>query len=198
MLETRLGVLAFSLVSLTTLILCSCQGARSGDDSWTGSERFFTPAHPTVADAVKDFWGWRGTPIQPIAFPHNKHIANGIACTVCHTGVNQGPVAGIPSDKLCMRCHEFLASDRAEVKKVAAYFNSGLDVPWQRVYGFSPSAHVKFNHAPHIRAGVDCSRCHGDLSKMTVAVRAFEINMAFCLRCHRAQQASTDCITCHF
>ncbi len=198
MLQHRLGALAFSLVSVATFLLCSCARSRSANDSSPGSEPFFTPAHPTVANAVKEFLGWRATPIQPIAFPHNKHIANGIACMVCHTGVSKGPVAGIPSDKLCMRCHEFLASDRAEVKKVAGYFNSGLDVPWQRVYGFSPSAHVKFNHAPHIRAGVDCSRCHGDVTNMTVAVRAVQINMGFCLGCHRAQQASTDCVTCHF
>jgi hypothetical protein len=198
MLQYRLGALAFSLVSVATFLVCSCGRTRSSKDTSTGGELFFTPAHPTVADAVKEFLGWRATPIQPIAFPHNKHIANGIACAVCHTGVSRGPVAGIPSDKLCMGCHEFLASDRPEVKKVAAYFNSGFDVPWQRVYGFAPSAHVKFNHAPHIRAGVDCSRCHGDVSNMTVAVRAVQINMGFCLRCHRAQQASTDCVTCHF
>ena len=37
-----------------------------------------------------------------------------------------------------------------------------IEIPWQRVYGFTREAHVRFNHAPHIRASVDCSTCHGD------------------------------------
>jgi len=197
MLYNRAGFVALSLASLATFVLCSCPRAGSGYDR-SRQRELFTPEHSNIVDAVKEFLGRRPTPIQPIAFPHNKHIANGIACTTCHAGVNQGPIAGIPNDKVCMRCHEFLMTDRPGVQQLTSYFNSGLDVPWQRVYGFSPSAHVKFNHAPHIRAGVDCSRCHGDLSGMTVAVRAVEINMGFCIQCHRRQQASTDCITCHF
>jgi hypothetical protein len=194
----RAGMLAWSLALLATFLLCSCGRARSAYDGSAKSDSLFTPEHSSVADAVKEFLGRRATPIQPIAFPHNKHVAKGIACTVCHVGVNKGPVAGIPSDKLCMHCHEFLVTDRPGVQKLASYFDAGLDVPWQRVYGFSASAHVKFNHAPHIRAGVDCSRCHGEVSSMTVAVRAVQINMGFCVSCHRARQASTDCITCHF
>jgi len=147
---------------------------------------------------VKEFVGWRATPVQPIAFPHSKHIANGVACTTCHVGVDKGAVAGIPSVKLCMTCHEFFATDRPEIKKLAASFNSGRDISWQRVYGFARSAHVKFNHSPHIRAGIDCSRCHGDVASMTVVVRAVDINMGFCTKCHREKQASTDCVTCHF
>jgi len=97
-----------------------------------------------------------------------------------------------------MRCHTFFAKDRPEIKKLAGIFESGQDIPWQRVYGFSASAHVKFNHAPHIHAGVDCSVCHGDVKSMTVAVRAVNLNMGFCLSCHRAKQVSIDCVTCHF
>ena len=196
MLHNRVGVLALSLASLTTFLVCSC--GRSRTEYGSTESEVFTPKHSSIAGAVKEFLGWRATPMQPIAFPHNRHIANGIACTSCHLGVNKGPTAGIPSDKVCMRCHEFLMTDRPGVQQLTSYFNAGLDVPWQRVYGFAPSAHVKFNHAPHIRAGVDCSRCHGDVAKMTVAVRAVRINMGFCVGCHRTQQVSTDCITCHF
>ena len=158
----------------------------------------FTPAHPTVLDSVREFIGWRDNPVQPFAFTHRKLIENEIACTACHKGVNQGPSAGIPDINVCMRCHTFFAKDRPEIKKLAGIFESGQDIPWQRVYGFSASAHVKFNHAPHTHAGVDCSVCHGDVKSMTVAVRAVNLNMGFCLSCHRAKQVSTDCVTCHF
>ena len=197
--QNRSGMLGLVLASVTTVILCSCSHLRSAHDDHVSSEsQIFTPEHPTVTDAVKEFVGWQATPVQPIAFPHSKHIANGIACITCHIGVNKGAVAGIPSIKLCMGCHEVFATDRPEVKKLTAYYNSGLDISWQRVYGFASSAHVKFNHSPHIRAGIDCSHCHGDIASMTVAVRAVKIDMGFCIRCHRAKRVSTDCVTCHF
>lgn len=158
----------------------------------------FTPAHGSVADAVRDFFGWRPPPIQPVAFPHKLHLAKGFKCESCHPGAAGGPVAGLPGVKFCMSCHQLYATDSPEVRKLAGYLARGEEVPWQRVYGFSPMAHVRFNHAPHIRAGVPCSACHGDLSQQTVARLAVNLNMGACLDCHRSRKASTDCTTCHF
>jgi|SRR5215469_15982158 len=199
MLENRWGALVVILASAIA-VLWACGDARLASNPYSSLKdgQVFTPEHRTITDSVREFFGWHASPVQPIAFPHNKHVAQGIDCSVCHAGVKNGPVAGFPSDKLCMGCHEVLASDRPEIKKLAVYFNAGQDVPWERVYGFAPSAHIKFNHAPHIRSGIDCSVCHGNVSRMNVAVRAVEINMGFCLRCHRSRQVSTDCITCHF
>ena len=158
----------------------------------------FTPAHHTVAAAVKEFFGSRTKPQQPIAYTHKVHLANGLQCTDCHVGVDQGPDARIPSVNFCMTCHQVIATDKPEIKKLAGYKARGEDIPWQRVYGFEPSAHVKFNHAPHIRAGVDCAKCHGDLHTQTVAERKVDHTMGFCVECHRQNKASVDCITCHF
>jgi hypothetical protein len=158
----------------------------------------FTPAHETAMDAVREFFGYRSTPVQPIAYTHKVHLANGLQCVNCHVGVDQGPDARIPSVDFCMTCHQVIATDKPEIKKLAAYQARGEDIPWQRVYGFQPSAHVKFNHAPHIRAGVDCSTCHGDMTKATVAERTVNHTMGFCVSCHQQQKAPTDCVTCHF
>ena len=158
----------------------------------------FTPAHRTVAAAVKEFFGSRTKPQQPIAYTHKVHLANGLQCTDCHVGVDQGPDARIPSVNFCMTCHQVIATDKPEIKKLAGYKARGEDIPWQRVYGFEPSAHVKFNHAPHIRAGVDCAKCHGDLRTQTVAERKVDHTMGFCVECHRQNNASVDCVTCHF
>ena len=113
-------------------------------------------------------------------------------------GVDQGPDAAIPSVKFCMSCHLVIAKDRPEIKKVAAYQARGEDIPWVRVYDYSASAHVRFNHAPHIRAGVACSNCHGDMLQQTTAVRAVDLNMGYCLSCHTQRKASIDCTTCHY
>jgi len=158
----------------------------------------FTTAHRTIGEAVAEFFDYRPQPAQPIQFPHKIHIANGLQCVMCHAGVDQGPDARIPSVKFCMTCHRVIAKDNPEIKKLAAYYNKGQDVPWQRVYGFVPEAHVFFNHAPHIRAGIQCSQCHGDMSKQTVAVRSVNLTMGYCVQCHQEHKASVDCVTCHY
>ena len=162
------------------------------------SSDVFTPGHSTISEAVREFFDVRVKPIQPIAYTHKVHLGNGMQCTDCHVGVDQGPDARIPNVSFCMTCHQVIATDKPEIKKIAAYRARGEDIPWQRVYGFPPSAHVKFNHAPHIRAGVDCSVCHGDMRQLTVAVRKVDHTMGFCIGCHREKNASLDCVTCHF
>jgi hypothetical protein len=158
-----------------------------------------TTAHPSVVAAAKDFFDVYPTHVkQPIAFTHKVHLKNGMQCTDCHKGVADGPDAVIPNVQLCMTCHQVIATDKPEIKKVAAYQKKGELVPWRRVYWFYPSAHVKFRHGPHIRAGVQCATCHGDMMQETVAVRKKGLDMKFCVSCHRMHKAPTDCTVCHF
>jgi hypothetical protein len=159
----------------------------------------FTPAHPTASAALKDFLDLHPEhPVQPIAYTHTVHLAKGLPCTFCHVGVDQGPEARIPGVKVCMSCHQTIATDRPEIKKIAAYQARGEEIPWVRVYNYSESAHVRFNHAPHIRAGVDCAACHSDLTKQTTAERKVNLNMGYCLSCHTQKKVSIDCETCHY
>ena len=74
----------------------------------------------------------------------------------------------------------------------------GIDLAWQRVYGFSNDDNVKFNHAPHMRAKVECATCHGNVGEQTVAQRNVEHTMGFCVNCHNERKAPIDCLTCHF
>src|SRR5262245_55253525 len=70
----------------------------------------FTPARPTLSQATRDFFGIRPRAAQPIPFPHKTHIEKGLACTeYCHEAVTKGPVAGLPSVKTCMICHDAIA-----------------------------------------------------------------------------------------
>ena len=162
------------------------------------SSAVFTPAHRTLGEAARDFFAIRSKPEQPIPFPHKTHIDKKAECVDCHESVAKGPIAGIPSVKTCMICHSQIATDRPLIKEVTAYADKGVEIPWQRVYGFTHEAHVRFNHAPHIRASVDCKTCHGDLAGQTVAERVVDHNMGFCVNCHRQKKASNDCLTCHY
>ena len=160
----------------------------------------FTPAHATVSSAVRDFFGVRVSAQQAIPFPHKTHVEKAmLKCTeYCHETVTKGPRAGLPSVKTCMICHDAIATDRPLIQKVADYNKRGVDIPWQRVYGFTQEAHVRFDHSPHLRAKVDCTKCHGNVAQQTVAERSVNHSMGFCVDCHRERQASNDCLTCHF
>ena len=152
-----------------------------------------------MGEAARHFFGIRPEPQQPIAYTHKPHIAIAeLQCDFCHTGVAQSSRAGIPGVKTCMICHESIATDRPEILKLAEYFKRGEDIPWERVYGWTEEEHVRFNHAPHIRAEIGCAACHGDVAQMTVARRVVDHTMGFCVGCHKQTLASNDCLTCHY
>jgi len=136
---------------------------------------------------------------QPIAFNHSRHAANGVDCQFCHYGVTKGPAAVIPSVEKCWGCHQYVATDNPEIKKIATYWNEQRPIEWARVNELPTYAF--FTHQPHIAAGVNCGSCHGDVANMTVAQPAVDLTMGFCLSCHRSQEENvdflTDCVTCH-
>jgi hypothetical protein len=163
------------------------------------STEVLTTARPTFGAALNDFLSRRPEPVQPLEFPHVIHVGKKIACTeYCHESVTMGPVAGLPSVRTCMICHNAIATDRPRIKLITEMRAKGIDLAWQRVYGFTEQAHVKFNHAPHIRAKVDCATCHGNIAGQTVAQRNVNLTMGFCVNCHNEKKASVDCLTCHF
>jgi len=134
---------------------------------------------------------------QPILFPHNRHAALGLACLDCHSTADTRAAAGMPSVRKCMLCHEKLATEKPGVKQVIAYAKQKREIPWQRVYRFEPEALVRFRHAAHHRAKIDCTTCHGDVAKATVAEPSVKHTMGTCLTCHRQRKATDDCASCH-
>ena len=159
----------------------------------------FTPARPNLGTATREFFGRRPDPVQPLEFPHNIHVQQGLSCTeYCHESATKGPVAGLPGLTTCMICHAAIATDKPRIQQLAALEAKGLDVAWQRVYGYAPESHVRFDHAPHLRAKVECSTCHGAIGEQTVARRNVDLTMGFCVNCHTERKASNDCLTCHY
>jgi hypothetical protein len=183
-----------ALLALVCVLATAACGTRPAQDSAS----VYTTARGSFGEAARDFFAIRPAPVQPIPFPHKTHIAKKAVCADCHESADKGPIAGIPSVKTCMICHSQIATDKPLIKQVTSYADKGIEIPWQRVYGFTHDAHVRFNHAPHVRAGVECATCHGDVANQTVAERVVDHNMGFCVNCHKAKQASNDCLTCHF
>jgi len=136
------------------------------------------------------------SPVQPISFSHKKHAGdNAIPCLFCHRYAPKSTVAGIPAVSDCRACHLFIAQNAPEIKKLMAYWEKKEPIPWVRVYGVPDF--VYFPHMMHIRAGLACTNCHGDVAAMERIKRSVKIEMGWCLNCHRQHKASIDCWTCH-
>jgi hypothetical protein len=205
---TSLFVVASGVVALVAIGGCRWLDDRPGPTAppppYTAAARahappLYTPARPTFFAAGRDFLGIRPSVTQPIEFPHNVHTAKGITCTeMCHEAVTRGPQAGLPGVNTCMVCHAGIATDKPLIRQIADMEQKGLDLAWQRVFSYSSIAHLRFNHAPHIRAKVECSTCHGDIAHQTVARRNVVLTMGDCVTCHRQNNAKNDCVTCHY
>jgi len=136
------------------------------------------------------------SPVQPLAFSHKVHAGdNGIPCLYCHRYAPDSPIAGMPAVATCRACHLYISPDSPEVKKLIAYWSSGEPIPWVRVYGLPD--HVYFPHMMHIRAGIGCSACHDEVAAMERITRTADLDMGWCLACHRRNDASIDCWACH-
>lgn len=142
----------------------------------------------------------RAAPDQPIDFSHQTHSQAEIDCLFCHPNPMRSDIAGIPSVERCAGCHRIIASDREAVQEVLGYMEREEPIPWVPVQ--PQPDHVKFSHHPHIRSGIACSTCHGDVASMTVARPTVIMDMGWCLSCHQDQPEEkvarlTDCLACH-
>jgi c(7)-type cytochrome triheme protein len=138
------------------------------------------------------------TPAQPINFSHRIHAGeNQIPCQYCHMQARRSISAGVPSVNKCVNCHNEIATDRPEIRKVMNYWNNQEPIPWIKVHDLPDFVH--FPHKRHIKAGLECQTCHGPVETMDVVTRMAPVKMGECLACHKERgfQNSTDCWTCH-
>lgn len=79
-------------------------------------------------------------------------------------------------------------------------------IEWTKVHNLPDF--VSFDHRPHIAAGVTCQRCHGPVETMERVRQIADLNMGWCVSCHRQSNvegiagrkvhAPTDCVVCHY
>jgi hypothetical protein len=162
---------------------------------------------------------------QPIGFSHLLHSGElNIECQYCHSEARKSIHAGIPPLQTCMGCHAYVRTDSPEIQKIHQAWcgQPKCDVPLQEdLYGqliAPPEAeplawnkvhdlpdYVHFNHSRHVRGGVDCTECHGQVKLQgeytlapipggpddavyrqvdEVMVRETTMQMGWCLDCH--------------
>lgn len=135
-------------------------------------------------------------PVQPIAFSHKLHAGdNKIPCQYCHTFARRTEMAGVPSGRKCMNCHDFVKPEAPEIMKITDHVDNEKPIEWVKVFDLPD--HVWFSHKRHIKKDIACQECHGPVETMEVVAKTNNFPMGFCLSCHQDKGAPTDCWTCH-
>jgi cytochrome c2/energy-converting hydrogenase Eha subunit A len=137
-------------------------------------------------------------PAQPIAFSHALHAGQyEVACQYCHTGVEIGKSANIPSANICMNCHTHIQNVGGkegispEIAKIYAAVDNNQPIEWVRVHNLPDLAY--FNHAQHVAVGgIECQTCHGPIQEMEVVGQHSSLTMGWCIDCHRQTEVATQ------
>lgn len=126
---------------------------------------------------------------QPVPFSHKHHVQGlGLDCRFCHSSVEESAFAGIPPTKTCMGCHSLVWKDAPMLEPVRESYRSDLPIPWTRVHDLPDFAY--FDHSIHVKKGVGCTTCHGQVDEMPLMWRTQSLNMDWCLACHRDPAAN--------
>jgi len=134
---------------------------------------------------------------QPISFSHRVHAGDKqIGCLMCHPGALKTAVAGLPPLQTCMLCHSRIIIHYPEIERVRKHYDQAEPIWWVRVSTLPDLVH--FDHSMHLTSGVDCGKCHGDVKAMDRIVLHQKFIMGFCIQCHRENNATHDCFTCHY
>lgn len=121
---------------------------------------------------------------QPVMFSHKHHVNGlGIDCRYCHTSVEVSSSAGIPPTYTCMTCHSQVWTDAPILEPVRESYRTGKPLRWVRVHDLPDFAY--FNHSIHIKKGIGCTTCHGQIDQMPMTRQVNTLYMGWCLDCHR-------------
>lgn len=152
-------------------------------------------------------------PKQPIPFSHKHHAGQfKIECLYCHTGTDKSSAAGVPAVEVCMGCHAQFPLEYDEIEGIRIlkqHWEEKRPIEWVQIHRLPE--YVQFRHNRHIKAGVACQTCHGPVeqldklylvpdTKLGYLVPVAKLEMGWCISCHRQnhQQASQDCLKCHY
>jgi hypothetical protein len=121
---------------------------------------------------------------QPVPFSH-KHHANelGIDCRYCHTSVETSSFAGLPPTSTCMTCHSQIWTNSEMLEPVRASFQTDKSLEWARVNALPDFAY--FNHSIHVKKGIGCTTCHGQVGEMPITWKEHTLYMRWCIDCHK-------------
>ena len=156
---------------------------------------------PETTHERKTNWVGSPGPTQPVAFYHRVHVNElHIPCAYCHWTAANSRYANYPPVEVCWGCHKNISITHPQIARVRQYYLAQQPIPWVRVN--QQPGYVHFVHSAHVGAGIACATCHGNVGSMYVVYQPIEMNMGWCISCHRQYekkfrpyQASVDCYT---
>lgn len=229
-----LGVGRLAAFAATLLVLASCvvpEAAHYGDSRFPLDYHSLLPLYWPGNDTQVAAGVVTGqAPEQPIGFSHYLHAGQlQIDCQYCHSEARKSIHGGVPPVQTCMGCHSQIRTDSPNIQKihqawcgqpkcemVKDQFGQPVRQPdakpieWSKVHDLPD--YVNFNHSRHVKAGVNCTECHGQVQlqgqyKMVpipgaadgatmrqvdqVMVREGTLQMGWCIGCH-ATHPSVD------
>ena len=121
---------------------------------------------------------------QPVPFSHQHHVGGlGLDCRYCHASVETSRFAGLPPTETCMTCHSQVWTNAELLAPVRESLAQNRPIAWQRVHNLPD--YVYFDHSVHVKNGVGCSTCHGQIETMPLTRQVVPLTMGWCLDCHR-------------
>jgi hypothetical protein len=82
-----------------------------------------------------------------------------------------------------MSCHSQVWTEAPILEPVRESYRSGRPIEWVRLHDLPDF--VYFNHSIHIKKGMGCSTCHGQVDQMPLMRQVNTLYMGWCLDCHR-------------
>ena len=112
-----------------------------------------------------------------------------------------------------MGCHAQFPKEYDDLEGIQIlkeHWKNKEPIEWKQIHRLPE--HVKFRHNRHVQAGVECQKCHGpveEIDKMHLVpdtkwwfygLPTEKLEMGWCIQCHREnnQQATQDCLACHY
>ena len=176
-------------LALTLLVWCSVSSVAYGWWMWTPGD--------SVDDSTQNGLVAGYEPDQPIPFSHKLHAGTRqIACEYCHNGARRSVSAVVPSTALCMGCHQVVSMDKEPIKWLAEKHKNKESIAWVKVHDLPD--HVRFSHSMHVLSGVSCETCHGPVKTMEKVSQWAPLQMGWCIGCHKQNNASISCQSCHY
>jgi hypothetical protein len=141
----------------------------------------------------------------PLRFDHALHLDSGADCATCHESVSKSESAkdrNLPGHEQCETCHDIEAAQQGKKTDPPASCSTchpsfDPSVRKEPAKLDLPPANLRFTHKVHLDRKVECTTCHGDMTKVNLATRQQLPKMATCLECHDGKLAPNDCKTCH-
>jgi hypothetical protein len=82
-----------------------------------------------------------------------------------------------------MNCHSQIWVNSPTLEPVRASYRTDQSIPWVKVHDLPDF--VYFNHSIHVKKGVGCETCHGRVDQMALMSQENNLEMRWCLDCHR-------------